>query len=129
MNRASRSVHTAATAFAQRLDRTMKNEAGVARRQQTRTVLKIATAPLAIALAAALAAIVLLIIWSPAFVETRRGDICFGRVLLWSAGVGVAAFAAPIIVQSIRSRARPKAAEALMIDNDNDDNDDNDNFE
>jgi len=113
MNRTmSHPVHTAAAAFAQRLDRAVKNEADSVRARQTHNALKIATAPLTIALAAAVAAAVLLIVWSPAFVETRQGDVCFLRVLLWSAAVGVATFTGPAIGRAILLRKKSKSASA-----------------
>jgi len=102
----------------------MKNEADVVRKEHVRTALKIATAPLTVALAAAVAAAVLLIVWSPAFVETRRGDICLGRVALWSAAVGIATFAAPSIGRALRSSVRsksPKRTASAAVGPDDDD--------
>jgi len=96
--------YSAATAFSQRLDRAMRNEADVVRKEHVRTALKFATAPLTITIAVAIASAVLLIVWSPPFVETRRGDICLGRIAFWSAMVGIATFTAPMAVRALRSR-------------------------
>lgn len=102
------SSHSATSAFAQRINQVTNNEADSVRKERTNKILRLATAPLIVALVVAIAAAIILIVWSPVFVETKQGNINLIKVGLWSTAVGIGVFTIPIGIHYIETRKKSK---------------------